>query len=83
MLRINIPSDGPSKINFSTFWNYLLPVPPNGVASAVNNDVVLLFDNEEQAANYADVLKHLPGSQQKMGKELVNAIDHDLLTKTH
>lgn len=74
MLRINIPSNGPSKINFSTFMNYLLPVPPKGIDSALNNDAVLLFDNEEEAKKYADRLKQLPGSQKKVGNEIINAI---------
>jgi len=74
MLRISIPSNGPSKINFSSFMNYLLPVPPKGIDSELNNDAVLLFDNEEEAKNYADRLKQLPGSQKKVGNEIINAI---------
>ena len=74
MLRISIPSNGPSKINFSSFMNYLLPVPPKGIDSEVNNDAVLLFDNEEEAKVYADRLKELPGSQKKAGNEVINAI---------
>ncbi len=74
MLRISIPSNGPSKINFSTFMNYLLPIPPKGIVSEVNNDAVLLFENEEQAKTYADQLKQLPGSQKKVGNEIVAAI---------
>jgi hypothetical protein len=74
MLRISIPSNGPSKINFSSFMNYLLPVPPKGIDSEVNNDAVLLFDNEEEAKIYADRLKELPGSQKKAGNEIINAI---------
>lgn len=74
MLRISIPANGPSKIDFSTFMNYLLPVPPKGIASAGNNEAVLLFDNEEQAKSYAEKLKQLPGSQKKVGNEIVNAI---------
>ncbi len=74
MLRISIPSNGPSKINFSTFMNYLLPMPPKGIISEMNNDAVLLFENEEQAKTYADQLKTLPGSQKKVGNEIVNAI---------
>ena len=74
MLRIRIPSNGPSKINFSTFTNYLLPIPPKGLDSEVNNDAVLLFENEEQAKMYATELQKLPGSQRKIGNEIVNAI---------
>jgi hypothetical protein len=54
--------------------NYLLPVPPKGLDSEVNNDAVLLFDNEEEAKTYADELSKLPGSQKKIGNEIINAI---------
>jgi len=74
MLRISIPSNGPSKINFSSFMNYLLPVPPKGIEIEVNNDAVLLFDNEEEVKIYTDKLKQLPGSQKKVGNEIINAI---------
>jgi hypothetical protein len=74
MLRISIPSNGPSKINFSSFMNYLLPVPPKGIDIEVNNDAVLLFDNEEEVKIYTDKLKQLPGSQKKAGNEIINAI---------
>lgn len=77
MLRINIPSNGPSKINFSSFWNFSLPAPPNGIDSEINNDAILLFDDEEQAMAYAEQLKQLPGSQQKAGNEIVAAIEND------
>ena len=74
MLRISIPSNGPSKINFSSFMNYLLPLPPKGIDIEVNNDAVLLFDNEEEVKIYTDKLKQLPGSQKKAGNEIINAI---------
>jgi len=74
MLRVSIPSNGPSKINFSSFMNYLLPVPPKGIDIEVNNEAVLLFDNEEEVKTYTDRLKALPGSQKKVGNEIINAI---------
>lgn len=54
--------------------NYLLPVPPKGIDSEVNNDAVLLFDNKEEAKIYADRLKQLTGSQKKAGNEIINVI---------
>ncbi len=74
MLRISIPSNGPSKINFSSFMNYLLPLPPKGIDNEVNNDAVLLFDNEEEVRVYTDKLKQLPGSHKKIGNEIINTI---------
>jgi hypothetical protein len=74
MLRISIPSNGPAKINFSNFMNFMLPVPPKGIDSSADNDAVLLFDNEDQVKVYADQLQQLPGSQKKIGNEIINAI---------
>jgi hypothetical protein len=75
MLRISIPSNGPAKINFSSFMDYLLPVPPKGISTGRNNNAVLLFDDEDEARDYAEGLKHLHGSQKKAGNEVVNAIN--------
>jgi hypothetical protein len=56
MLRIAIPSTGQSGLTFNSFEIYSVPPPPNGVDAEINNDVVLLFDDEEQAVAYADGL---------------------------
>jgi hypothetical protein len=56
MLRIAIPSNGESELTFNSFEKYSVPPPPNGVDAEVNNDVILLFDDEEQAITYADGL---------------------------
>jgi len=74
MLNINIPSNGPSKISFSSFMNYLLPIPPRGIINAGDDEAVLLFNNKEEAKLYAEKLRQLPGSQKKVGNEIVNAI---------
>ena len=74
MINVSIPSNGPSKISFSSFMNYLLPIPPKGIISAGNDEAVLLFDNKEEAKLYAEKLKQLPGSQKKAGNEIVAAI---------
>ncbi|MBC7400055.1 MAG: hypothetical protein H7289_08930 [Mucilaginibacter sp.] len=56
MLRIAIPSTGQSQLTFNSFEKYSVPPPPNGVDAEINNDVVLLFDDEQQAVEYADSL---------------------------
>jgi DNA-directed RNA polymerase subunit F len=76
MLRIVVSPDGPAKIDFSNFRNYLLPLPEDGV-DAENERLVLLFDDEKQAIDYARQLSKLPGSQRKVSNELVAAIGND------
>jgi hypothetical protein len=84
MLRINIPSNGPSNISFATFDNYDFPKPPNGMDSEVNNDVILLFDDEQEAVDYARELKRLAfeidderSAQKKAANEVATAIESD------
>jgi hypothetical protein len=58
MLRITVPSSG-SDLTFSTFEKYGLPAPPNGVDAEVNDDLVLKFEDEEEAVTYAEQLEML------------------------
>jgi hypothetical protein len=59
MLQITIPSNGRAALTFSSFENSDLPKPPNGINQEINNDVILLFDDEEQAVAYADELEDI------------------------
>lgn len=59
MLHINISTQGNSNLNFSTFEEYGLPAPLNGVDAEVNNDVILKFEDEEEAIIYAEQLENL------------------------
>ncbi|MDB5002937.1 MAG: hypothetical protein JWQ34_1162 [Mucilaginibacter sp.] len=56
MLRIAIPSTGQSELTFNSFEKFSVPSPPNGVDAEINNEVVLLFDDEQQAVEYAESL---------------------------
>jgi len=53
MLRIDIPSDGLAKLTFNELEKYEIPAPPNGFNSEINNDVIIQFDDEQQAIDYA------------------------------
>lgn len=59
MLLINISANSSSNLNFSSFEEFGLPAPPNGVEAEINNDVILKFDDEEQALIYAAQLENL------------------------
>jgi hypothetical protein len=52
MLRINVPSNTSSQINFSTFKGLQLPKPLSGVEAEINNDLILQFEDEEEAIAY-------------------------------
>ncbi len=59
MLNIIVPSNTSSNLSFSTFEDFELPPPPNGVDAEVNNDLILKFEDEEDAIVYADQLEVL------------------------
>ncbi|MFD0765101.1 hypothetical protein ACFQZI_09550 [Mucilaginibacter lutimaris] len=54
MLKIDIPSQ---TLAYHTFEQTNLPSPPNGTETEVNGDLVLLFEDEEEAVAYLDELE--------------------------
>ncbi|MDP9076021.1 MAG: hypothetical protein M3O71_01230 [Bacteroidota bacterium] len=58
MLHITVSSAN-SNLNFSAFEEYQLPAPPSGVDAEINNDLILKFENEEEAIIYAAQLENL------------------------
>ncbi len=59
MLNITVPSNTSSNLTFSTFEQYELPSPPSGVDAEVNNDLILKFEDEEEAIVYAEQLENM------------------------
>ena len=59
MLRIAVPSNTESELSFSSFERYELPPPPGGVDAEVNNDLILQFEDEDEAIAYADQMETL------------------------
>jgi len=59
MLNITIPSTGLSHLTFATFETYNIPKPLSGIDAEINSDVILKFEDEEEAINYAGRLEDL------------------------
>jgi len=59
MLNILIPSSGPSKLSFSLFEEYGIPAPLSGVDEEINGDVILKFEDEEEAVVYAEQMENM------------------------
>jgi len=59
MLKIVVPSNTPSGITFSLFERYGIPGPTSGVDGEINDDLVLKFENEEEAVVYAQQLQNM------------------------
>lgn len=56
MLRIQVPSDGMSELDFNKLVQLDLPHPESGFSAEVNNSVVMAFEDEQEAIDYAHVV---------------------------
>jgi len=59
MLNIIVPSKGQSNLSFSFFERYQIPAPPSGVDAEINDDVILKFEDEQEAVIYAEQLQNM------------------------
>jgi len=59
MLHITIQQSDNTNLSFSTFEQYELPAPVSGVNTEINGDVVLKFEDEQEAVVYAEQLENL------------------------
>jgi hypothetical protein len=57
MLKIDIPQDSSIAFTATTFDQYNIPAPLNGTETEVNGDVILLFEDEQEAVDYLDQLE--------------------------
>jgi hypothetical protein len=80
MLRIDIPSQD---VTLRSIEEYQIPSPPNGTDTEINGDVVLLFEDEEEAVAYLDVLEDHAAEldneapEKHLINELVSTITND------
>jgi len=83
MLRIDVPSDGPSNLTFNELQKYSIPAPELGFQAEVNDDVVMLFEDEQQAIDYAHDVDVYAGSIDHTSQEymiisdMIKAISDD------
>jgi hypothetical protein len=53
MLVIEISSAGQSPFTLAELNKYNIPAPPNGFDSEENNDVIMKFEDEQEAIDYS------------------------------
>jgi hypothetical protein len=80
MLNITVPSNTSSGLNFSTFESYGLPSPPNGVDEEINDDLVLKFEDEQEATIYAAQLENLSNQLDNKTTQQYVAINDIIMT---
>lgn len=89
MLIIEISSDGISPITFTELEGYNIPAPPNGFDSEINNNVIMRFDDEQQAIDYsyeldsyANTLDNKSGEYQ-IATRIIKAISDDEFVRSY
>jgi len=56
MLKIEISRSGFSGLDYTELTQFNIPQPPNGFRPEVNNNVVMLFEDEQEAIDYAHLV---------------------------
>ncbi|MCO5947848.1 hypothetical protein [Mucilaginibacter flavidus] len=59
MINITVSQNDNTNLSFSAFEQYQLPAPLSGVDAEINNDLILKFEDEEEAIIYAAQLENL------------------------
>ena len=89
MLNIAIPSNGLSGLTFTELEKYNIPTPPNGFSSEVNDSVVIRFDDEQQALDYAHDLDAYSNSigretaEYNIIADIIKAVGDDEFVQTY
>lgn len=90
MLRIEIPCDGPALLDLKKFEQFDLPSPPGGVDSEINGNVVLSFEDEQQAVDYSleldrysEAVNDLDSPRYKAAGEIMKAISEDEFVQSY
>jgi hypothetical protein len=90
MLRIEIPLDGPAKLDLRKFKELEIPVPENGIDSEENGNVVLLFEDEQQAVDFSleldrfsEALNDHKSPRYQAAGEVIKAISEDKFVQAY
>jgi len=89
MLRIEIPSSGPAYLNFSKLERLNIPAPPNGFDPEINDDIIMSFEDEQQAIDYSAEMDKYAESlndsspEYAAAGEIIKAISEDEFVQTY
>jgi|SRR5579872_1024611 len=90
MLRIEMPAKAYSGLDFSKLQQMDLPSPRNGFSSEINNNIILLFEDEEDAIeyayqvdSYAESLDDQSALEYKAANEIIKAISDDDFVRSY
>jgi hypothetical protein len=90
MLRIKVPSDGLSELDYNKLTQFNIPEPVNGFRAEVNNTVVMAFEDEQEAIDYAhhidEYAETLPDDESEeflVASDIIKAIGDDEFVQSY
>ena len=89
MLVIEISSGGKSPVTLTELNKYNIPAPPNGFDSEENNDVIMKFEDEQEAIDYSYELDSYANSIDNKSEEyhivteIVKSISEDEFVQSY
>jgi hypothetical protein len=75
MLLIVVPTNGLSKLTFNELEKYEIPAPLDGFDTEINNSVVMKFEDEQEAIDYAHDLDVYADSVDQASQEYLVIMD--------
>jgi hypothetical protein len=90
MLFIEVKSTGHSKLTFSKLSQMDIPLPENGANPESNDNVVLSFEDEQEAVDYKlkldrflNSLDEQDSAEYLAANDMVNAINNDEFVRAY
>jgi hypothetical protein len=89
MLIIEISSDGRSPVTFNDLEKHNIPTPPNGFDSEINNNIIMRFDDEQQAIDYSYTLESYANAldnksaEYRIAARIIKAISDDEFVRAY
>lgn len=90
MLRIEIPSGGLSALDFTKLTQFDIPRPAAGLAQEINNNAILLFEDEQEAIDYAHLVDSYAESledhaslEYRAANDIIKAIGDDEFVQSY
>lgn len=90
MLRIEVPSEGPSGLTFSKIKQFDIPAPRDGFLNEVDDNLVLQFEDEQEAIDYsleidryAESLKDHRSEEYSIIGNIITAISEDEFVRAY
>ena len=90
MLRIEIPPNGPAQLSFSKLEELNIPAPTSGFNPEVNDNIVMSFEDEQEAIDYsiemdryAESLNDHDSAEYIVAGEIIKAISEDEFVQSY